>query len=179
MPESGRSPCVFFDRDGVVNVSPGAGYVTQWEEFRFQPGIFDCLQVVKDRGYASVLVTSQRCVVKGLISLAGLAEIHQQMQSVLRERELEFLDIYAFTGLPETEDWEKPSPTMIQLAAEAHTLDLSRSWLIGDHDRDILMARAAGVSKTVRVIGEKAVGVEADFAVASIGEATDIFKQHL
>ena len=34
-----KRPAVFWDRDGVVNVSPGAGYVLRWEDFHFAPGI--------------------------------------------------------------------------------------------------------------------------------------------
>ena len=170
---------MFFDRDGVVNVSPGNGYVTGWEDFHFSDGLSDVIRLVKERGYITVLVTSQRCVGLKEISIGGLEEIHGQMQSQLREHGLEFLDIYAFLGTPETAAWEKPSPEMILLAAQKHDIDLAASWMIGDADRDIQMARSAGVGKTLRVVTDKSVGVPADFTVADLLEARVLLDREL
>jgi histidinol-phosphate phosphatase family protein len=158
-----KRPAVFFDRDGVVNRSPGdAYYVLSWDQFEFSPGIFDVLKAVKDRGYIAILVTSQKAVGKGLLSQAGLDDIHRQMQGRLRdEAGCEFDAIYAFTGTPDCRHRPKPNPEMILTAAKEHGIDLSRSWMIGDADRDIEMANAAGLKGTIRVISEKPVTVEA------------------
>ena len=40
--------------------------------------------------------------------------------------------------------WRKPHPGMILQAARDMGLDLSRSWMIGDQERDILAGKAAG-----------------------------------
>ena len=86
---------VFFDRDGVVNLSPGAGYVTQWADFHLSPGIMDALRLCKERGYLTVLVTSQQGVGKGEMSQADLDEIHSQMQSALAMQNAAFDGIFA------------------------------------------------------------------------------------
>lgn len=169
--------CVFFDRDGVVNRSPGAGYVTRVEDFHLNDGLVELVQLVAKRGFVAVLVTSQRCVGKGLITAAGLEKIHGELQSRLAAEGLGFLDIYAFLGTPETETWEKPNPDMILLAAEKHGIDLAGSWMIGDADRDIVMAQRAGVGRTLRIITDKAVGVEADFTAGDLVRARDIFAR--
>ena len=169
-------PCVFFDRDGVVNVSPGPGYVLRPEDFHLQAGITDCLKIAHERGYVTVLVTSQRCVGKGLISEDGLAAIHSKMQAELGGG---FRDIFAFTGLPGTETWEKPSPVMIQLAAEKHDIDLENSWMIGDADRDIEMAHRARIKRTIRVTGEREVTIPAEFETDSIPGVAEILKNNL
>ena len=167
--------CVFFDRDGVVNRSPGAGYVTRVEDFHLNDGLVELMAAVAARGFVAVLVTSQRCVGKGLLSPGGLADIHHKLQSELAAHDLGFLDIYAFLGTPETESWEKPNPDMILLAAERHGLDLGASWMIGDADRDIVMAQRAGVGKTLRIVTDKAVGVEADFTADDLRVARELF----
>jgi len=172
-------PCVFFDRDGVVNVSPGAGYVTRVEDFVLTEGIVDCLRVAGERGYVAVLVTSQRCVGKGLLMAEGLADIHARMAALLASSGVGFLDVFAFTGLPETATWEKPSPVMIALAAERHGLDLAASWMVGDADRDIEMARRAGVGHTLRIAGEREVTVAADFVVDSVQAAAAVLAANL
>ncbi|MGI9244946.1 MAG: HAD-IIIA family hydrolase [Verrucomicrobiales bacterium] len=170
---------MFFDRDGVVNRSPGDGYVTRPEDFHLNDGLIELMGLVSERGYSAVLVTSQRCVGKGLLSAAGLDEIHAKLQAALAGHGLAFLDIYAFLGTPETESWEKPSPEMILLAAQKHGIDLPGSWMIGDADRDIVMGQRAGVGKTLRIVTDKAIGVDADFTAADLGGAHGILAQQL
>lgn len=45
------------------------------------------------------------------------------------------------------DDWRKPAPGMIRAAVRELSLDLSRSWLIGDAPRDIESALAAGLPR--------------------------------
>jgi histidinol-phosphate phosphatase family protein len=146
-------PAVFFDRDGVVNVSPGDGYVLRWTDFHFAPGILEALQVCRQAGYALVLATSQQGVGKGLMSQADLDDIHARMQQRLARDGAAFDGLYACTCLASDPDCtcRKPSPEMLQRAAADLDLDLARSWLVGDADRDILMAHHAGVPNTVRI----------------------------
>jgi D-glycero-D-manno-heptose 1,7-bisphosphate phosphatase len=146
-------PAVFFDRDGVVNVSPGAGYVLRWDDFHFAPGIVEALQICRKAGYALVLATSQQGVGKGLMSQADLDDIHARMQEQLARDGAAFDGLYACTCLAcdPTCTCRKPSPEMLLRAASDLDLDLERSWLVGDADRDILMAINAGVPHTVRI----------------------------
>ena len=59
---------------------------------------------------------------------------------------------------------------MIVKAAADHHLDLTASWLIGDHDRDIQMAENARVPKTIRVLGEKDASVAATHTLPSVSQ---------
>jgi D-glycero-D-manno-heptose 1,7-bisphosphate phosphatase len=147
-------PAVFFDRDGVVNVSPGAGYVLAWDAFHFSPGIFDALRLCKHLGFATILVTSQQGVGKGLMSRADLDQIHSRMQQELARHHAAFDALYACTCLSSDPacTCRKPSPEMILRAAAEHHLDLSRSLLVGDYDRDIQMALNAGLPATIRIL---------------------------
>jgi len=175
-----KKACVFFDRDGVVNRSPGEGYVLRWEDFHFQEGIFDLLRLVKDRGYLSVLVTSQKGVGKGLMFHVELSRIHDNMQKhLIEECGSGFDGIYAHTGEADCPNAAKPNPGMILAAADELDIDLSRSWLIGDADRDIEMGQRAGLAGTVRLLGDKAVGIGANETVADLAEALTIFEQVL
>jgi D-glycero-D-manno-heptose 1,7-bisphosphate phosphatase len=173
-------PSVFFDRDGVVNVSPGEGYVTRWEDFVLCPGIEQALCVCAAKGFLAILVTSQRCVGKGLISEQKLDEIHSNMQSILAKTNGTGFDgIYAFTGLPGTKSWEKPKPGMIEAAAREHRVDLEKSWLVGDHDRDITMAMNAGVPRTIRVRSHHPVRVPATHTIDATSDLADLLEREL
>lgn len=174
------TPAVFFDRDGVVNVSPGEGYVLNWESFHFHEGIMAATKLCHERGYCLVLVTSQQGVGKGLMSQAELDEIHARMQQGLAAGGGAPFDmIEACTHLSGTCDCRKPSPLMIQSAAEVLNLDLSRSLLVGDHDRDIQMAINAGVPTTIRVISHHKPGLKASHFISSPKELPSLLKRLL
>jgi histidinol phosphatase-like enzyme len=68
---------------------------------------------------------------------------------------------------------------MVQSARADLSLDLTRSWLIGDADRDIAMARAAGVARSIRVAGLKSESVAADFRVDRLPEVHRILESVL
>ena len=136
-------PAFFFDRDGTVNISPGAGYVLGWADFHFQPGVREMLHAVKTRGFLAILITSQQGVGKGLMTQETLDEIHGRMQAALGA--CAFDDILACTGLEGIDPRRKPSPAMIMEAAERHQIDLAASWNVGDSERDVEMGRRAGV----------------------------------
>ncbi|RYD26316.1 MAG: HAD-IIIA family hydrolase [Verrucomicrobiaceae bacterium] len=162
---------VFFDRDGVVNVSPGPGYVTSVREFVFMPGIVSILSWCRAQGFKTVLVTSQQGVGKGLMTPSALDEIHSHMQRELRLHGAFFDSIQACTGLDGQCDCRKPAPKMVfDAAAELGGLDLAGSALVGDHDRDIVMARNAGVGFAIRLAGENVVKEEGDFLAHSLEE---------
>ena len=170
-------PAVFFDRDGVINVSPGDGYVLNWEAFRFNEGIMEATKLCKERGYDLVLVTSQQGVGKGMMSQATLDDIHGRMQATLAASGgAPFDQIEACTHLSGTCSCRKPSPEMIHTAAASLDLDLGRSWLIGDHDRDIQMAINAGVPSTIRVLSHHEPGVSATHTIASTAELPGLLK---
>ena len=147
---------VFFDRDGVVNLSPGEGYVLRWEDFHFSPGVIEALALCRARGYATVLATSQQGVGKKLMSQADLDTIHANMQAHLRGHQAQFDGIYACTCLKTDPGClcRKPSPEMLVKASVEHDLDLSQSLLVGDADRDIEMGTNAGVPVTIRIESE-------------------------
>jgi len=176
-----KRPAVFFDRDGVVNVSPGAGYVLRWEDFHFAPGIIEALRLCRERGYALILATSQQGVGKGLMTLAGLEEIHARMQACLAREEAAFDGIHACTCLASDPacTCRKPSPEMLLRAAAEHGLELSRSWLVGDADRDIQMALNAGVARTVRIGHEQPCAVRAEHTLADTSGLPELLRAAL
>jgi D-glycero-D-manno-heptose 1,7-bisphosphate phosphatase len=172
-----KKPCLFFDRDGVVNRSPGPGYVLRWEDFHFQDGIFELISLVKSHHWMAILITSQKGVGKGEMFHVELERIHEEMQKrIAAECGSGFDAIYAHTGVPEDPHPAKPDPGMILSAASDHDIDLSRSWMIGDADRDIEMAQRAHLEGSIRVQADKPIGVPATATVPDVAHATAWFR---
>ncbi len=149
--ETKKRPAVFFDRDGIVNRSPGTGYVERWEDFHLLPAFIEALRIVRARGYEAVIVTNQRGVALGRLSRATLDDIHRRLRDRLRAEGLNLLDILDCTAHDDADPRRKPNPGMLLEAAARHHLDLVRSWMIGDSERDIEAGRRAGCAITVRI----------------------------
>lgn len=146
-----RRPCIFFDRDGIVNQSPGPGYVNHIDDFRILPGFADCVRIAAAKGFSAVIVTNQRGITRGITPPAQLEAMHRKVRAELAREGLELLDILVCTADDNAHPDRKPNPGMLRTAAERHQLDLSRSWMIGDRESDVQTGRNAGVAATVLV----------------------------
>ena len=149
--DSPLQPAIFFDRDGVANVSPGPGYVNRLADFRILPGFIDCVRAATVRGWPCVVVTNQRGVSRGLTPPAELDAMHDHLLRALADEGLSLLDLLVCTASDNSHPDRKPNPGLLLTAAARHNLDLSRSWMIGDREKDVETGRRAGVAVTVRL----------------------------
>ena len=144
-------PCVFFDRDGIANQSPGPGYVNHVDDFLILPGFADCVRAAADKGYPSVVVTNQRGISRGITPPEQLNAMHRLLREHLAQAGLDLLDILVCTANDSAHPDRKPNPGMLLDAAKRHRLDLSRSWMVGDRESDVQTGQNARVAATVLV----------------------------
>jgi len=156
--------CVFFDRDGIVNRSPGPGYVERWEDFHLLPEFVAILKIVRRLGFHAVIVTNQRGVALGKMTAETVEDIHARLRALLRhEHGLELLDILYCPHDRDACECRKPKPGMLLEAARRHRLHLASSWMVGDSASDVEAGRSAGC-RTIRV-GDGTGGAESDVRV--------------
>jgi len=166
--------CVFFDRDGIVNESPGPGrYVLDPSEFRVMPAFPRILARVRALGFETVIATNQQAVGLGLMTQESLDRIHELFQKRLRE---EYgLVVEAIMVCPHRADegcpCRKPKPGLLLEAARQRGYDLGQCWMIGDAERDVEAGQAAGC-RTILVSSSVCLS-KADRVVESL-EALDI-----
>ena len=69
-------PAIFLDRDGTINV-PAAPheYITRVEDFELLPGALEGLVALARHGQPLVVVSNQRGVDRGIVSVETLTEI--------------------------------------------------------------------------------------------------------
>jgi D-glycero-D-manno-heptose 1,7-bisphosphate phosphatase len=147
------SKAVFLDRDGVINRKPPEGdYVTRWEDFHVLPGVAEGVALLNRAGFAVIIVTNQRCIAKGLMTVVELENMHQRMTELLAGAGA-IIDatFYCPHEIEPVCECRKPAPGMLLNAARLHRIDLSASWMIGDSDIDIEAGKNAGC-KTVRLV---------------------------
>ncbi|WP_219517631.1 HAD-IIIA family hydrolase [Nonomuraea ceibae] len=142
---------VFLDRDGCINTL--ATYRHGPEAMHLLPAAAPALRLLRDHGYALIVVTNQSCVGLGYVEPGTLEEVHDRMSELLADEGVTVDAVYsspvaghhAVADRLNVGDEPKPSPVMIKRAAAELKLDLSKSYLIGDRASDITAAQAAGV----------------------------------
>src|SRR5215469_12203858 len=144
---------VFLDRDGVINRKPLEGdYVTSWADFHILPGVAEAVALLNRAGFGVIVVTNQRCIAKGLISAAGVEDLHRNMTDFLASAGARIDGIYYCPHeIGSACDCRKPAPGMLLDAARMRGIDLTASWTIGDSDVDIEAGRNAAC-KTARLL---------------------------
>lgn len=167
MPNPSRlRAAVFLDRDGTIVEE--VDYLTRPEQLRLIPGAAAAIRRLNERGLAVVVVTNQSAIARGLLSEAGLAEIHDRLRTMLAAEGARLDAIYYCPHLPEkaaiganraaasalyrqTCDCRKPEPGLLLRAARELDLDPAVSAMIGDGARDLAAGAAAGCRTLILV----------------------------
>jgi D-glycero-D-manno-heptose 1,7-bisphosphate phosphatase len=118
----------------------------------FLPGVAKSIALLNQAGFRVIVVSNQRCVAKGLVTVQALDSMHQQMCDWLAAAGGKIDGVYycPHENQPAC-SCRKPAPGMLLTAAREHQLDLTASWMIGDSEIDVEAGRNAGC-KTVRLL---------------------------
>lgn len=137
---------LLLDRDGVINQRIIDGYVTDWMDFVFLPGVLDALRVFAQRFRYIVIITNQQGVGKGLMSIEQLDAIHDKMCAEIEASGGRIDGILACPQLASDPDnYRKPDPSMAFMAKELFPdLDLENSIMVGDGQSDMDFGHHAG-----------------------------------
>ena len=142
-----RRPTIILDRDGVLNKkAPKAEYITRIAEWEWIPGSREAISLLKKRGYQIVVVTNQAGIARGKMTEEDLLQIHAKMNQDLSEVDAGIDKIYFCPhGWDENCECRKPKPRMLFNAQKDLHLDLSRTYFVGDDERDVEAGIAAGM----------------------------------
>ncbi len=166
---------LFLDRDGIVNVDHG--YVCKIEEFEFTKGIFELVKLFSDAGYLIFIVTNQSGIGRGYYSEDDLSVLSDWVMEEFRKKELKIEKIYHCPHSPEEKCLcRKPETGMIDEIRETYAIDLAHSWMIGDKQSDIDLARNAHIGFSI-AIGERALK-HFDYSFRTIQECTEYLQDN-
>ena len=137
---------VFLDRDGVINKRPRkAGYVKTWAEFEFLPRSIEAIKLLKREGYKLFIISNQPGIARGKMSKKDLDVIHKKMQQELKKNDAKLDGIYFCPhGWNDGCSCRKPKPGLLLQASREHLIDLTKTILIGDDERDIMAGETVG-----------------------------------
>jgi D-glycero-D-manno-heptose 1,7-bisphosphate phosphatase len=155
------------DRDGTIIVDKV--HLSDPDRIEFAPGAIEGLRLLRDAGFALVLITNQSGIARGLFDAATLERIHARLASMLAAEGLRLEAIYFCPHGPDDGcDCRKPAPGMLRQAMRDLGFGLDEVVMIGDSDADMGAAAAAGVPG-VRVAagGSGSIGAAPDFLEAA------------
>jgi heptosyltransferase II len=137
---------IFLDRDGTLNPDPG--YIGSPDQFELFPGVAAPLARLTRAGARLVVVTNQSGVGRGLFSSTDLDAIHAKLRRLLHDAGALLDAIYVCPHHPDERcGCRKPETGMIDRAVRELGIDLSRSYLIGDHAKDMELAKRVGAKR--------------------------------
>ncbi|GAA0323813.1 D-glycero-beta-D-manno-heptose 1,7-bisphosphate 7-phosphatase [Bacillus carboniphilus] len=162
---------VFLDRDGVINevLTKRVKFVNKPSDLHLLPGVEEAILHLNQSGLKVFVVTNQGGVGLGYMKEATLHKVHDTLLEKLGKVEATVDDIaYCHHKPHEGCACRKPEPGMLLKLAEKHAIDLSKSYMVGDRDVDIIAGKRAGCT-TILVGTEKA---EADKRFKDLLEAS-------
>ena len=143
-------PAVFLDRDGTLIEE--RGYLDRLDDIALFAETPAALTLLRDAGYALVLVTNQAGVARGFFDEAFVQAAHRRLADLLAAEGLT-LDGYYYcphhpegvvAGYARVCQCRKPAPGMVEQAVRDLDIDVERSFVVGDKWLDVELATNAG-----------------------------------
>jgi D-glycero-D-manno-heptose 1,7-bisphosphate phosphatase len=136
---------LFLDRDGVINRELGR-HTTSVEEFDMLPGVAEAVAQANKAGWTVIVITNQSGIGLGLYDHEAVDRMHRYLHDMLRTQGTAVSEILYCPHHPSSGKClcRKPGGLLLERAAARHAIDLSRSVMIGDRERDVQAARSAG-----------------------------------
>ncbi|MGC9209622.1 MAG: D-glycero-alpha-D-manno-heptose-1,7-bisphosphate 7-phosphatase [Nitrososphaeria archaeon] len=171
---SQKMPAVFLDRDGTINVD--CPYCSNPEDVLLYE---DALKAIADlsRDHLIIVVTNQSGIGRGYFTSKDLSEVDRR---IVEEVERAGGKIDAIYYCPHRPDegcrCRKPGTGLIEEALSDFEVDLRKSWVVGDDEKDAEMARRAGIRA---ILLRREGSGESAFKASDMREALKLIRESI
>lgn len=132
---------LILDRDGVINSIKANGYIKAIDEFRFRQDFVSHIKELSMTFSRIFVVTNQKGVGKGLLSIDEVHAVHDWMEKEIRNIGGRIDKIYVSTSSDNYAPTNKPNTGMADLIkSEFPEIDFSKTVIVGDSASDYLFA---------------------------------------
>ncbi len=133
---------VFLDRDGTL--IKDNGFLKDCSKVDFYASTVPALKLLQEH-FALFIVTNQCGIADGITSQAEVDQVNTHVIDHLTANGIRIVDCYVCPhAIGEGCECRKPEPFFAESAAAEYDLDLSGSYMIGDHLSDVKFAEAFG-----------------------------------
>jgi D-glycero-D-manno-heptose 1,7-bisphosphate phosphatase len=176
---------VFLDRDGTLIES--VDYLSRLDQIAIFPWTIDALRLLNRAGFATVVVTNQSAVARGIVTEGFVRDTHAALDRLVGAGGAR-IDAYYFC--PHHPDGvleqyrclcrcRKPEPGMIEEASSDLGLDPARSWMVGDRWLDVETGKHAGARSILLRSGHPAPPGEVESGLQTHGNVADAILNNL
>lgn len=147
---------VLLDRDGVINEDDPVG-VLKFEQFRFLPRSIEGIVKLTQAGFNIVVCTNQAAIGRGMTTHSIVNEVHAYMRAQVAQAGGKIDEVYYASAADELPSiWRKPAPGMLLEGIKNFSADPARTPFVGDMQRDLEAALAAGCPRILTRTGKGA-----------------------
>ncbi len=169
-----KTKAIFLDRDGVLNVE--RSYIRRPEELELYPFTAEAVRMINESPYLAVVISNQSALARNLCTVEEVEAVHAYLQASLQAQHAWLDAIYYCPHLYDPGnpllkqeyniacDCRKPKTGLFLTAAADHRINLRKSFMVGDSERDILAGRNAGC---------KTIGVRTGYGLRNAGVLPD------
>ncbi len=138
-----KKKVLFLDRDGVINKRMIDGYVKDYEEFVFLPGVLDALKVMNLYFDRIFIVTNQQGIGKGLMLEKDLRKVHDLMLEDMDKKGIRIDAVFYCPHLKSTDCvCRKPKTGMYKQALSVFPdIEGADYYMVGDTVSDMHFAK--------------------------------------
>jgi D-glycero-D-manno-heptose 1,7-bisphosphate phosphatase len=146
-----KKAAIFLDRDGTI--IEDTGYIKHPGEIIFHSWSYEALSLLQ-KEYLLFVITNQSGIAKGITTEDDVAGVNGYLIEALKEKGIFIQALYYCPHASEDNcACKKPKPYFIFKASDEFNLDLSRSFIIGDHPSDVYCGINAGVKPVYVMTG--------------------------
>jgi D,D-heptose 1,7-bisphosphate phosphatase len=154
-----KHKAVFLDRDGTI--IEDVGYLNNLDNITFIGGALESLRALQQQGFKLVVVTNQSGVARGFFTEGFVHTTHAKIQDLLDKQGITLDGFYYCPHYPDGIirkyaiecGCRKPKTGMLKKAKRDLGLDLSASYMVGDHYADIGLGKNAGLKSIFVMTG--------------------------
>lgn len=137
-----NSPAVFLDRDGTL--IEDRGHLSDPSQAVFYSETLHALRRLQSH-FLLFIVTNQNGVSRGILRTEDANRVNAHVVQRLKDEGVAIREVYCCPHIREDGcACIKPKPYFLIKAAQDHSVDLSRSFVVGDHPADVELAVNAG-----------------------------------
>ena len=140
---------LFLDRDGTL--IEDKGYIYKIEDFKLHHGVIEGLKLLRN-DYLFFIITNQSGIEKGYYTIEDFHRFNNFFLERLRNQNIKIEKTYFCPHIGGC-DCKKPNTKYIEETKSEFEIDLTISWVIGDHPSDIIMGKNAGCKTAYLLTG--------------------------
>lgn len=141
---------ILLDRDGTINIEKD--YLYKIEDFEYEEGVLEALEILKEKGYKFAVITNQSGIGRGYYTEEEFLELTDFLRNDLYKRGIVIEKTYYcphhVDGIGKYKidcECRKPGTLLFEKAVEELNIDKKNSYMVGDKVSDLIPANKLGI----------------------------------